>query len=82
MRDWVIYTVLRVLVFAIPFAVLYVIGLDWWVAALLAAVIGFCLSYVLLRTQRDRVALRLAEARGKAPAPTADEHAEDVPPTA
>lgn len=79
MRDWLLYTVLRVLAFAIPFGVLYALGLDWWIAALIAAVVGFCVSYVLLRTQRDRVALRIARARSGARVPTADEDAEDAP---
>ncbi len=79
MRDWLIYTVLRVLAFAVPFGILYALGLEWWVAALIAAVVGFCLSYVLLRSQRDRIALRIAAARS-GPRPADDEHAEDAPP--
>ena len=79
MRDWLLYTALRVLAFAIPFGILYAIGLEWWIAALIAAVVGFCVSYVLLRTQRDRVALRIAEARAGSRRPQADEDAEDAP---
>lgn len=79
MRDWLLYTALRVLAFAVPFGILYAIGLEWWIAALIAAVVGFCLSYVLLRTQRDRVALRIAEARAGSGRPKADEDAEDSP---
>ena len=80
MRDWLAYTALRVLAFAIPFGILYALGLEWWVSALIAAVVGFCVSYVVLRSQRDRVALRIAEARAGAAAPRADEDAEDAPP--
>ncbi len=80
MRDWLLYSALRVLAFAVPFGILYALGLEWWVAALVAAVIGFCVSYVLLRPQRDRVALRIVEARAAAGAPKADEDAEDAPP--
>jgi hypothetical protein len=79
-RDWLLYTALRVLAFAIPFGILSAIGLEWWIAAPIAAVVGFCLSYVLLRTQRDRVALRIVEARAAAGTPRADEDAEDAPP--
>jgi len=79
MRDWLIYTALRVLAFAIPFGILYAIGLEWWISALVAAVIGFCVSYVLLRRQRDAVALRIVEARAASGAPRADEDAEDTP---
>jgi hypothetical protein len=79
-RDWLLYTALRVLAFAIPFGILYAIGLEWWISALIAAVVGFCLSYVLLRGQRDRVALRIVEARAGSGKPRADEDAEDAPP--
>ena len=80
MRDWLVYTALRVLAFAIPFGILYALGLEWWVSALIAAVVGFCVSYVVLRSQRDRVALRIAEARAGSATPRADEDAEDAPP--
>lgn len=77
MRAWVVYTVLRVLAFAVPFGVLAAIGLDWWWAALIAAVIGFCLSYILLRRPREAVASQIAAARANAGARGADESAED-----
>lgn len=80
MRDWLLYSALRVLAFAVPFGILYALGLEWWISAIIAAVIGFCVSYVLLRPQRDRVALRIVEARAAAGAPKADEDAEDAPP--
>ena len=79
MRDWLLYTALRVLAFAIPFGILYAIGLDWWISALIAAVVGFCVSYIFLRQQRDRVAMRIVEARAGSEKPRADEDAEDAP---
>lgn len=80
MRDWLLYSALRVLAFAVPFGILLGLGLEWWISALIAAVIGFCVSYIVLRPQRDRVALRIAEARAGSPKPRADEDAEDAPP--
>ncbi|WP_309710616.1 DUF4229 domain-containing protein [Pseudolysinimonas sp.] len=80
MRAWLLFSALRVLVFAVPFAILYALGLEWWLAALIAAVVGFCLSYIFLRPLRDRVASQLAEARSAAPKPTDDEAAEDTAP--
>lgn len=77
MRAWLLFSAVRVLVFAVPFAILFALGIDWWIAALIAAVVGFCVSYIFLRGLRDRVALQLAEARSAAPKPTADEEAED-----
>jgi len=76
-HAWLLFSALRVLVFAIPFGILFALGLEWWLAALIAAVIGFCVSYIFLRGLRDRVAVQLAEARSAAPKPSADEQAED-----
>lgn len=81
MRALLLFTTLRVLAFAAPFGILFALGLEWWAAALIAAVIGFCVSYIFLRPLRDRVALQIAEARG-AQKPTADEESEDAPPVA
>ena len=75
-----LFSALRVLVFAIPFGILFAIGLEWWVAALIAAVVGFCVSYIFLRPLRDRVALQIVAARGTSKV-SADEAAEDLPPT-
>lgn len=78
MRAWLLFSAVRVLVFAVPFAILFALGIDWWIAALIAAVVGFCVSYIFLRGLRDRVALQLAEARNTAPKRSADEEAEDA----
>jgi uncharacterized membrane protein YphA (DoxX/SURF4 family) len=75
-RTLLLFSALRVLVFAIPFGILLVIGLEWWVAALIAAVVGFCVSYIFLRPLRDKVALQLVEARRQKTA-SGDEAAED-----
>ena len=82
MRDWLLYTALRVLAFAIPFGILYAIGLEWWIAALIAAVLGFCVSYIFLARQRERVALQIVAARAGSAKPRADEDAEDDAPPA
>ena len=78
MRAWLLFTAVRLLAFVAPFALLYALGVDWWIAALGAAVIGFCVSYIFLAPLRDRAALQLAEARAKAAKPGADEAAEDA----
>jgi len=79
-RSWLLFSALRVLVFLVPFGVLFALGLEWWIAALVAAAIGFCVSYIFLRPLRDRVALQLAESRGRPSTPTSDEEAEDASP--
>jgi membrane protein implicated in regulation of membrane protease activity len=40
MRPWIAYTLLRVGLFAAFFAVLFVLGLQWWLAAVIAAALG------------------------------------------
>jgi divalent metal cation (Fe/Co/Zn/Cd) transporter len=62
----VLYSLVRVGVFAIALAVLLVVGLDWWLAAILAAVIGLCVAYIFFGKLRDAVALDLADRRGRA----------------
>ena len=49
---WTIYIVLRLLFFAVPFGVLFAIGLKPWVAAVFAALIGVALSILLLSKPR------------------------------
>jgi hypothetical protein len=76
MRPWIAYTLLRVGLFAALFAVLLALGLEWWLAALVAAGLGFCVSYIFFRRLRERVAADLADARAnKDPRP--DEVVED-----
>lgn len=60
---WVSYSIYRVLMFAVPLAILLSLGFEGWVAGLIAAVIGLCLSYLLLRKPRERVARDLYQAR-------------------
>jgi hypothetical protein len=84
-RAWIIYSVLRLALFLVPFLILFGIGkalpgtkLTWYVAALLAAVIGFALSMVVLRRQRDAVSIAVAEWReGKNIVPPTNGYDED-----
>jgi hypothetical protein len=63
MRPWIAYSLIRVGLFAVAFAILFLVGLPWWLAALLAAAIGFCLAYIFFRRLRERVAADLAASR-------------------
>ena len=78
MRDWLLFSTVRLLAFVVPFAVLMIIGIDWWIAALAGAVIGFCVSYIFLAPLRERVALQVADARAGAPKASAADSAEDA----
>ena len=75
--SWLTYTVLRLVLFAVPLVILLLMGIVWWAAVIAAALIGLCLSYILLAKQRHAVASDLYAARHRdKPAPSADD-AED-----
>ena len=65
----VIYSALRLAIFAVLFVVLYALNLGHWVVcAVIAAVLAFLVSYLVLRGPRERAAVYLADrsARRKA----------------
>jgi hypothetical protein len=76
-RAWVLFSALRLLAFVVPFVLLYLLDVEWWIAAIGATIIGFCVSYIFLAPLRDRAAQQLADARAKGTKPGADEDAED-----
>ncbi len=89
MRAWILYSGLRVGVFLVLFAGLYAVtaslGLNpaWAIAAVGAAVLALCVSYIFFKPLRDRVALSVADARTSAPKSVAakagsDEDIEDA----
>ena len=77
MRPWIAYTLVRVGLFALFFVVLFALGLQVWLAAIIAAALGFCVAYIFFRGLRQRVAGELAAARGNTDK-TPDEVVEDV----
>jgi uncharacterized membrane protein YagU involved in acid resistance len=89
-RAWVLYSALRVGVFAVLFGVLYVITspvwpgtASWLASAVGAAVLALCISYIFFKPLRERVALSVANARTATPAAAAvkagsDEDVEDA----
>ena len=75
-KPWLAYSLIRVGVFALAFAALMLIGVEWWLAAILAAVIGLCVAYIFFGKLRDAVARDLA-ARRAAPSGDSDTLVED-----
>ncbi len=74
-----VYTVLRLLAFLVPLGVLLVLRIEPWIAAVLAALIGMALSFVLLRSPREKVAKDIYARRHGGHRPdTTDEDAEDA----
>ncbi len=55
-RRIVLYSIVRVVLFAVPFIVLMLLSVWWWLSAITAAVVAACLSYLFLGRQRDGVA--------------------------
>ena len=62
-RTWLIYTLIRVGIFAVALAVLLLTQMTPWIAAALAALISLCASYIFLRKPREELANGLYEAR-------------------
>ena len=77
-KPWVLYSLVRVGVFLLVFALLMATQqLPWWLAAIIAAVIGLCVAYIFFGKLRDAVARDLAERRSAPPVKDADQLAED-----
>lgn len=65
-RRWLLYSLLRLGLFAGIFAILMLLGLWWWASAIFAMLLSFLISYLLLRDTRDQLALDLQERRKRA----------------
>ena len=62
-RQWIVFSLIRVGTFATALAILMLVGLNVFVAAIGAAVIGFCVSYIFLRKQREAVSTSIGQLR-------------------
>ncbi len=76
MKPWVKYTLVRVGIFAIALVVLALLGVQLWIAAVIAAVIGLCVAYIFFGKLRNAMALEIVNRRA-APPKDADAAAED-----
>lgn len=80
-RSAIVYSVLRLLAFLVPFGILMlfpVMQTYYWLAAIFAALIGLSLSILFLRKPLDDVTAGLAERRAQARAAVSDEETEDA----
>ena len=80
-RSAIVYSVLRLLAFLVPFGILMlfpVMQTYYWLAAIFAALIGLSLSILFLRKPLDDVTTGLAERRARSRAAASDEEAEDA----
>ncbi|PPG38308.1 DUF4229 domain-containing protein [Pseudoclavibacter sp. RFBA6] len=80
-RAWLVYSVIRLLAFAVPFAVVMLALPAWqwnWLAgALVGAVISACISVIFLRGTRQQMGDDLQRLTERKDARTADDKDED-----
>lgn len=73
---WTVYTILRLVFFAVPFSVLYfALGWSWWLSAIIATIIAFSLSIIFLSRQRETASESIHDWRQRTR--TADDIVED-----
>jgi hypothetical protein len=74
-----LYSVIRLAIFAAVLTLLLLAQTPGWIAAIVAAIFGFAASYVFLGKLRDQVARDVQDRRsGKIRPATDDEDAEDL----
>lgn len=62
-RSWLVYSLIRIGLFLGVFVILYLVGLEWYWAALAAALISMSLSIIFLQKPREEAAESLYRAR-------------------
>jgi len=80
-RSALVYTVLRLLAFLVPFGILMLFPIMreyYWLAAIFAALIGLSLSIIFLRKPLDDISAGLAQRRSAAKTTLSDEEIEDA----
>jgi hypothetical protein len=76
-KPWLQYALIRVGIFAVVFALLYLLNPElWWAWAIGAALISLCIGYIFFGNLRSRIAADLAARRADT-TPSIDEVAED-----
>ena len=79
MPVWIWYTALRIVLFAVPLAVLLAVGANPWISAAVAALFGLSASLLFLRRPRESMSSNLYAARHReAPVVRDDDEAEDA----
>lgn len=73
----VLFSLLRLAAIIVPLVALLWLGFDWWWAAILATIIGVCISVLALSPMRESIARGLAEKIDR-PDPDVDADFEDA----
>lgn len=71
------FSVLRLAAIIVPLVALLWLGFDWWWAAILATIIGVCISVLALSPMRESIARGFAEKIDR-PDPDVDADFEDA----
>lgn len=75
---WLWYSLIRLAAFVVPLVLLLALGLEPLIAAIVAAIIGVCVSYIFFARWRSAVSTELYDARkAKVSSSQADEDVED-----
>lgn len=80
-RSTLVYTVLRLAVFLVPFGLMMLVPIlreNYWLSAIFAALIGLSLSIIFLRRPLDDVTAGLVARRDRHRREETDEEAEDA----
>ena len=77
MTPWISYTLIRLGLFGSLFAILMVLGLEWWLSAILATIMAFALAYIFFYRQRLALAEDLKARVERSQNPDPDAQAED-----
>lgn len=62
-RPWIVFSLIRLGSFVVALAILLIIGVNGFIAAFGAAVIGFCVSFIFQRRQREAVSISIGQLR-------------------
>jgi len=73
---WLVYSLLRLAFFAVPFAALMLIGWPWWLCAIVATLVAVSLSVIFLSKPRQAAAQSVVDWRTRSR--TADDIEEDT----
>jgi L-asparagine transporter-like permease len=77
-RPWIKYTLIRIVLFAGVLAILMLFTpAPPWLATVIAAIVGLCISYIFFRPQRDELAESIASRRARGET-NADEDEDDA----
>lgn len=75
-NAWIRYSLARLGIFGAVFALLYLVGITWWVSLIFATVISFTAGYIFFHRLRQELAMELQQRREERRRQQVDEDAE------